>query len=340
MLLQKFDSCQLWKLLLTQQTKKRQKALAKQSQIEAKRSERGAHGKTMGDVRGLIWQSCSKPFVSFLPVGLIIFTLLCFQLQAKDSITGWDITYREMCKKAASDPFYFQNFRALSDYAHALEVGGVKEYADYILKHGSPHVLSKMERFENLDELGSPPRSYIFPLGNFTGTTLRYILFADLIGKLFELPANPKIVEIGAGFGGQCYILSELYPFSKYYIFDLPEPEALIEKMMNALEVQNVICLPIDQRLPEEKIDLLISNYAFSECSREMQLDYFERVIKKADRGFMIYTQLSRRVYGMDTLTTEEFMQLLRENGMNPRIYDEPIKSDVDNHMIIWDRIF
>ena len=38
----------------------RQSALARQSQIEAKRSEGGAHGKTMGDDGGSIWQSRSK----------------------------------------------------------------------------------------------------------------------------------------------------------------------------------------------------------------------------------------------------------------------------------------
>ncbi len=45
----------------------RQRAQAKHGQIEAKRSEGGAHGKTMGDDGGSIWQSRSKLFVSFLP---------------------------------------------------------------------------------------------------------------------------------------------------------------------------------------------------------------------------------------------------------------------------------
>ena len=54
----------------------RQSALARQSQIEAERSEGGAHGKTMGDDGGSIWQSRSKQFVSFLPSGLITVAIL------------------------------------------------------------------------------------------------------------------------------------------------------------------------------------------------------------------------------------------------------------------------
>jgi len=70
------------KNVLTQQVKIRLRALARRSQIEAKRSEGGAHGKTMGDDRGSIWQSRSKPFVSFLPVGLIIVPLFLLCLAA------------------------------------------------------------------------------------------------------------------------------------------------------------------------------------------------------------------------------------------------------------------
>ena len=63
----------------------RQRALARHSQIEApgvpndassegvgKRSEGGVHSETMDDDGGSIWQSRSKPFVSFLPSGLIM----------------------------------------------------------------------------------------------------------------------------------------------------------------------------------------------------------------------------------------------------------------------------
>ena len=106
--------------------------------------------------------------------------------------------------------------------------------------------------------------------------------------------------------------------------------------MMRALNWQNVICLPIDETLPEEKIDLLISNYAYSECDREMQLGYFERVIKKADRGYMIYNQIAAG-YGIDSISISEFVDLLKNNGFKPRVYKEFFQG-AGNSLILWDK--
>jgi hypothetical protein len=129
-----------------------------------------------------------------------------------------------------------------------------------------------------------------------------------------------------------------LQPFSKYYIYDLPEVEALIEKMMRELKVTNVKCLSMEDPLPEENIDLFISNYAFSECSRTTQLNYFERVIIKSHRGYVIYNRLAARVYALDCLTPLEFITLLKENGMDVKVYNEPIATDIDNLLIVWNK--
>jgi hypothetical protein len=263
--------------------------------------------------------------------------LLCGSMGAAESITGWDITYREMCLKAATDPWYFQNFRSLSDYAHALEIGKGGEFADLLLKTASQKTMSKLPALQHLEEFGNPPTSYYPGVGTFSGTTLRYIVIADQIGRLFSLPDDAKIAEIGAGFGGQSYVISQLQTCSNYYIYDLPEVEALIEKMAEALPIDNVVCLPLDTPLPEESIDLVISNYAFSECGRETQLEYIEKVILKSKRGYLIYNQIAERVYGLDYLTPVEFINLLKNNGIHAKVYSEPVMTDVDNLLIVWD---
>ena len=142
------------------------------------------------------------------------------------------------------------------------------------------------------------------------------------------------MAEIGAGFGGQCYILSQIIPFARYWIYDLPETERLIEKVVSTLSIPNVECLPVEAPFPEERIDLLISNYAFSECDREMQMDYFDRVVKRADRGYMIYN----RTGGIGAMTPEEFFELLQKNGMKPAILPEPVCTYEGNVLIAWDR--
>lgn len=269
---------------------------------------------------------------------VVIFLISNSSIYSGESITSSDAAYREMCKKAAGQTHIFQNFRSLPDYTNAIgENEGIK-FADYIINNAPKEILERIATFQKLESIGNPSTTSYPALGNFSGPTLRYIVIADHVNKLFDLPMHAKIVEIGAGFGGQCYILSRLNNFSQYYIYDLPETEALIEKVMANLNVKNVKCLPLHARLPEKQIDLLISNYAYSECDRITQLDYFEKVIKKADRGYIIYNQTARNVFGLDSLTPKEFMQLLKDHDMHPQMHGELISTAHNNFLILWDR--
>ena len=161
-------------------------------------------------------------------LGILLF--LCSSVYTVDIITGRDTAYLNICSKAAEDPHYFKNFRSMPEYFHALEISNGSVFADYLLSHASDEIINKLFFFGNLERYGNPKTTFYPKLGNFSATTLRYITIADEISKLFRLPENPKLVEVGAGFGGQCYVLSQLYQWSKYYIYDLPEPSALIKK--------------------------------------------------------------------------------------------------------------
>lgn len=257
---------------------------------------------------------------------------------ATESISGKDRAYRDICLKASYSPKYFKTFRSIPQYAQIVEPGDIGDaFAGYLLENASDDIMKRLPIFEKLESIGKP-QTRIFPnIGKFSGTTLRYIMIADHLTKLFSLPHDAKIVEIGAGFGGQCYILSSLISFSNYYIYDLPEVEVLINKVMERLTVPNVTCLPFNIDLPEEPIDLVISNYAFSECNKTIQLDYFNKVIKKSIRGYMIYNQIAESLFGNDYLSPYEFFDLLEKNGMHPKIYPETISTHKDNLLIVWD---
>ncbi len=252
---------------------------------------------------------------------------------AKDSITANYTGYIETCRQAAYDESVLNKFRTIPSYRTALEIDEADLFAEYV--RGRPSLLNYLESFRQLDSVGSPFLTDYQDLGLFSPSALRYIFHADQINKRFSLPENPKIVEIGAGFGGQSYIFQQIITCKNYYIYDLPEVEGLIERVLAKLNT-NATCLPVDAELPEEEYDLVISNYAYSECDKEMQLSYFDRVIKKAKRGYVVYNKIGE-TYGIDSLTKEEFVELLKQNGCKPRVSSE-LFAGAGNFLILWDK--
>jgi hypothetical protein len=267
---------------------------------------------------------------------LLFFSVTSLQAEVaiQKSTTGNSVSYRKVCRDAALSDAVFQNFRSIKDYFDAVECGQGGEFACYISSHATSKTLSLIPEFRKLDLYGNPIRNDIPGFGLFSGTTLRYVLVSDHISRLFDLPQNYTVVEIGAGFGGQAYILSQLLPFSQYYIYDLPEVEMLIDKMMSTLAVSPVICLDAHEELPVDSIDLFISNYALTECDRETQLDYFKRVVIKAKRGYILYNDTNL----FDHLTLTDFIELFQEHGIHPAIHPEPVFSYTGNVLITWDK--
>lgn len=264
----------------------------------------------------------------------VAFTSLQCELIPQKSTTGSSIPYREICIRAALEDDTFNHFRSIEAYFNAVECGQAGEFAAYLRKNASPKTLSLIPKFRHLDSYGNPVKNMIQGLGLFSGTTLRYILIADHIAKLFTLPKDYTAVEIGAGFGGQAYILNTLMPCSHYFIYDLPEVEMLINRMMSTLSVNHVFCLNSHAELPVDSIDLLISNYALSECDRITQLDYFNRVVAKAKRGYILFNDSNIH----DHFSLDEFIQLFYANGIEPKIQPEPVFSYTGNVLITWDR--
>lgn len=276
-----------------------------------------------------------KEWFCILGLGVLLHSLC-----AGGSITGNDSDYLEICEQAATEQWYFDHFRSLYDYTQVIEIRCGDLFADFLKNNASQEIFIKIHEFEKLDRIGNPlTLQYYEGLGNFSGATLRYMTIADQIKKLFFLSNDAKIVELGAGFGGQCYILSYLQSFSDYYILDLPEVEPLIEKVLNTLQIKNVTYSCKENRVLDNDVDLFISNYAFSECDRPTQLEYFEKVIKKSKRGYVIYNQIAQRIFGLDSLSPIEFFSLLQKNNMNPKLYNEPVCTAKDNVLIIWNNV-
>jgi putative sugar O-methyltransferase len=240
--------------------------------------------------------------------------------------------------------FIFNNFRSLNDYKGTVECGSEKSdiLYEFLLQNASLSTKKHFKDFQTLDTVGSPDKKNYSELKNISATTLRYIIFADHIQKLFNLNNAAHIVEIGGGFGGQCFVLSKLNTFNSYTIYDLPIVQKLIKKVVSKLGVSGVVCMPIDTIDQTSQIDLVISNYAFSECSKNVQMDYFEKIIKRASKGYIVYNSISH-LFNINSLSCDEFIALLRSNGINVQIIEEFISTQPDetrsNKIIYWNKL-
>ena len=62
-------------------------------------------------------------------------------------------------------------------------------------------------RFRENDRLGSPLTCDYDACGRFSPTTLRYAkVYSDLM-RLFRDLDGQRIIEIGGGYGGQCFVI-------------------------------------------------------------------------------------------------------------------------------------
>jgi hypothetical protein len=182
------------------------------------------------------------------------------------------------------------NFKSDSDYTYILE--HCDEYQGYqYLELIKCHFAEFYERHLSVlkttcglnDKYGKTHKYVIGDFMTCSPTNLRYILHSLLILRdIKEYQLNDvDIIEIGGGYGGLCLFMHNIAPLyginiRSYTIFDLPEASRLQDKYLTALNVQNV---QLNNYTNLNKNSFLISNYAFSEISKELQKEYIDKII-------------------------------------------------------------
>jgi hypothetical protein len=146
------------------------------------------------------------------------------------------------------------------------------------------------------DKYGKPQK---FPISDFcvcSPSNLRYIYHSLVIlsnikkNNLFEV----DLVEIGGGYGGLSFFihnLSKLFniKIKSYTIFDLKEITTLQKRYLKIHNI-SVNTYHIDDNWELNPNSYLISNYAFSEISKELQIQYTNKVLNKyIDYGFLVW---------------------------------------------------
>jgi len=228
-------------------------------------------------------------------------------------------------------------FRRGMAYREILEHLGYKEGQRYIQRIQS--LASKGDAVEliNLnkgnDLFGSPITFTYGNYGDVSPTTLRYISTALEIANHFEISSSTSIAEIGCGYGGQAAVIGRTFGVKDYTCFDLPPVLKLIDRYLQGIDSDLTVKRgSFNQK--SKSWDFAISNYAFSELSRDLQLSYLEEILSKCKSGFMIMNSGVSNKTGRSTgkLTIEEIRQFLP----NLRLIEEIPLTGPDNYVIVW----
>ena len=271
----------------------------------------------------------------------LLFSLFSLSfLLGKDYTSITDYTgFPLFCKKVIQDPEAYANFRnhkICKEIVDTVTQKQGQQYLQYII-NTYPYLLEKMNSFQENDKIGNPLTYPFLSQYIICPTTLRYMKIAgDIISLLDSTPTPIKIVEIGGGYGGQCKILFELLPISEYIIIDLPEVLELTKKYLQSFNIPLHCITFLSPEQLKEKIncDLLISNYAFSECAKKTQLFYMEKILNHAQHGYMICNYLPS--YGINCLSQQDVYEILYMQHKTCHITKETPLTYTKNYVITW----
>ena len=216
--------------------------------------------------------------------------------------------YLNVCNYAANSDEFFKQFKSHPAYRHVLEHVSYEEGQQY-LKEIDIDYLDKLEEVKENDSLGSPV-IYEYPsVGEISPTTIRYIKnTSDIINKFGN--SFDSIVEIGGGYGGLCKVLSSFIKFEQYLLLDLEECNLLSRKYLSHFNLPTLSYRSEEIDEIDENFDLLISNYAFSECHKEVQQDYIERFIKKSNNFYIMHNNFHLE---LGTIPHEQFVEIMSD---------------------------
>jgi hypothetical protein len=232
---------------------------------------------------------------------------------------------------ATHDDTVFAKFRSNRKYRLILEHVTHKLGDKYLseLRNSGFEIKETLGRIRNIDLMGGPIRYRFNEIGRVSPTTIRYMFVHSELVKHFGPMDDFKIVEIGGGFGGQAAVSKTLNSTLQWLIYDLPVVSKLQQKFLGRCGIES-ISFYSGLEIEESKGDLLISNYALSEVSRDLQLEYMNKVALNCPRGYMAWNLLSETETG--GLSVKEVLQIIPDSSA----IDEVPLSHTGNVVITW----
>lgn len=229
---------------------------------------------------------------------------------------SWDVNqnmidnYLTACKEFVEDNSKFNTFKQDPRYTPVLE-HVTKEQSDvYISKLKSKDLITKsvLTSVKQNDKYGSPTTYNYDFFEEISPTTIRYIKNSlDILDHFGKDVEYKKVLEIGGGYGGLCKVFSSFVNFEEYYLIDLPEVSALSKKYLDKFRSikTKISYINTESLVPIDNLDLVISNYAFSECDVKYQNIYYDTFIKNSKRFYMVYNNFTT-----NNLNGEQFIKM------------------------------
>ena len=218
------------------------------------------------------------------------------------------VPYLQACRAASQGSDFFRGFKSHPAYRHVLEHVSYEEGKQY-LDEIEIDYKDKLDEIKENDALGTPVTCTYDGVGTISPTTVRYLKNTSDIVTKFGTSFN-SIVEIGGGYGGLCKVLSSFVDFEQYLLLDLEECNMLSRKYLSHFDLPTMSYQAEEIVELEDRFDLLISNYALSECNRETQMMYIERFVKNSDKFYLMHNNFHA---DNGNMSYEEFLDVMSD---------------------------
>jgi hypothetical protein len=220
---------------------------------------------------------------------------------------------KEICKGEK-----FNTFKTDPSYQDILEHVNFPQGQAYLDLINSTNISNELlQSYCSMnDSIGSPNKAAYSTITT-SPTSLRYIFHAHLILSYLQKLAMPSIdiVELGGGYGGLCLAMFHFasaynIQINSYTICDLPDvcilQQMYISKLNPSLKINYVDATTFGKSIENNNL-FLISNYCFSEISKDLQQSYINILFPKVVHGFFAWNAIPVYNFGFSTTIVDEY---------------------------------
>ena len=261
-------------------------------------------------------------------------------LPGDNSISGtmdWPLA----CSALVSGAWTTRNFRNTHAVRQVVETLGPvdgKHFAEWIKAHAPEYLTDR--NVAAVDTWGDPIRWPGCLLGTpraFSPTTLRYLAHALWLKQKGYVKEGGTIIEIGVGYGGLA-AMNALVSKATTIMVDLDPVTKTAMQCMKDLGLGEYATT--DYRKATEGKACFVSNYAFTELSRELQDAYASEWIQNTECG-VILSNAAVFSDHMHSRNNKEIIEMLGTHGIEARVETRDhilCKSDHQhgNALVIW----